>query len=200
MDTARLEAFSDGVFAVAITLLVLEIKVPHSGALGAGLLLLWPSYLAYAISFVVIGAIWINHHVMFEWIVKADLELLLLNTLLLLFIAFLPFATAVLAEAFHQRVDQDIAAAFYGSTLAVIGLFVNFMWRYCSRNPELLSHTITPEQVKAIGKRYALGPMGYAVATLSAFFSPWVSILIFIGLNVFFLWPRRKLEPTPVPK
>ena len=137
---------------------------------------------------------------MFEWIVKADAELLLLNTLLLLFIAFLPFATAVLAEAFHQRVDQDIAAAFYGSTLTVIGLFVNFMWRYCSRNPELLSHTITPEQIKAIGKHYALGPIGYAVAALSAFISPWVSISIFIGLNVFFLWPRPKREPNPVPK
>src|SRR5438552_8047016 len=123
MDTARLEAFSDGVFGVAITLLVLEIKVPHSGALGVGLLLLWPSYLAYAISFVVIGAIWINHHAMFEWIDRVDQNLLLLNTLHLMFIAFLPFSTAVLAEALHSGLNQSTAAAFYSGTLTVIGVF-----------------------------------------------------------------------------
>src|SRR5436853_7399771 len=103
MDTARLEAFSDGVFAVAITLLVLEIKVPHSGARGAGLLLLWPSYLAYVISFVVIGAIWINHHVMFEWIVKADRELLLLNT----FVSSVHCVSAVC----HRRFGGGISPA-----------------------------------------------------------------------------------------
>jgi uncharacterized membrane protein len=195
VDTTRLEAFSDGVFAVAITLLVLEFKVPHDGHLAAGLIALWPSYLAYVISFVVIGAIWINHHVMFEWIIKADQKLLLLNTLLLLFIAFLPFVTAVLAEAFHERVDQDIAAAFYGATLTTIGLCVTFTWRHCSRNPQLLSDTITPRQITAIGKQYALGPLGYGVATASAFVSPWISISIFIALNVFFLWPRRTQEP-----
>jgi uncharacterized membrane protein len=88
VDTDRLEAFSDGVFAIAITLLVLEIKVPPGEALGLGLLHLWPSYLAYGISFIVIGAIWINHHAMFDWIVRADHKLLLLNTLHLMFIAF----------------------------------------------------------------------------------------------------------------
>lgn len=80
MDTNRLEAFSDGVFAIATTLLILEIKVPPGEALGLGLLHLWPSYLAYAIGFIVIGAIWINHHAMFDWIVRADQKLLLLNT------------------------------------------------------------------------------------------------------------------------
>jgi len=95
--TNRLEAFSDGVTAIAITLLVLEITVPPGETLGLGLLHLWPSYLAYAISFVVIGAIWLNHHAMFDLIVRADHCLLLLNTLHLMFIAFLPFPTAVLA-------------------------------------------------------------------------------------------------------
>ena len=86
MDTNRLEAFSDGVFAIAITLLILEIKVPHSGSpLGAELLGLWPSYLAYVTSFIVIGAIWINHHSMFQSIVRVDHKLLLLNTLHLMF-------------------------------------------------------------------------------------------------------------------
>jgi len=90
----------------------LEIKVPPGEALGLGLPHLWPSYLAYATSFIVIGAIWINHHAMFDWIVRADQKLLLPNTLHLMFIAFLPFPTAVLAEAFHTRSGQDVATAF----------------------------------------------------------------------------------------
>jgi len=108
VDTNRLEAFSDGVFAIAITLLVLEIKVPTGEALALGLLHLWPSYLAYAISFIVIGAIWINHHAMFDWIVRADQKLLLLNTLHLMFIAFLPFPTAVLPRRSIRAPDKTL--------------------------------------------------------------------------------------------
>lgn len=191
MDTSRLEAFSDGVFAIAITLLVLEIKVPPGGALAIGLVQLWPSYLAYAISFIVIGAIWINHHAMFDWIVRADQRLLLLNTLHLMFIAFLPFPTAVLAEAFHTNSGQDVAAAFYAGTLTIIGLLVNAMWWYAVSRRELLSDAISPEQAKAIGKRFLIGPTGYGLATILAFVNPWLSISLFIGLNAYFLWPRR---------
>jgi uncharacterized membrane protein len=129
VETTRLEAFSDGVFAIAVTLLILEIKVPPIANLGHGLLQLWPSYLAYSISFIVVGAIWINHHVMFEWIERVDQPLILLNTLHLMFIAFVPFPTAVLAEALHTRVEQSTAAAFYGGTFTVIALFVNAMWK-----------------------------------------------------------------------
>lgn len=191
MDTDRLEAFSDGVFAIAITLLVLDIKVPHIENLGTGLLHLWPSYLAYAISFIVIGAIWINHHMMFDWIVKVDQKLLLLNTLHLMFIAFLPFPTAVMADALHERMSQGIATAFYGATLVVIGLLVNFMWFYSHRTRGLLSDAISPEQARTVSKRYLVGPIGYAVATLGAFISPWIAISLFVALNAFFLWPHR---------
>jgi uncharacterized membrane protein len=193
METNRLQAFSDGVFAIAITLLILEIKVP-SGELAPGLLHLWPSYLAYAISFIVIGAIWINHHAMFDWIARADQKLLLLNTLQLMFIAFLPFPTAVLAEAFHKHAEQQIATAFYAGTLTVIGLMVTFIWRYAASHRELLSDAISPEQASAIGKRFWIGPIGYGLATPLAFVNPWLSIALFIGLNAYFLWPRRPLE------
>lgn len=191
MDTNRIEAFSDGVFAIAITLLVLEIKVPGGEALGPGLLHLWPSYLAYAISFIVIGAIWINHHAMFEWIVRADQRLLFLNTLHLMFIAFLPFPTAVLSEAFHKGSDQDIAAAFYSGTLTIIGVLVNAIWRYAASNKRLLNEAISAEQAKAIGRRFLMGPAGYGLATILAFVNPWLSIALFIGMNVYFLWPHR---------
>jgi uncharacterized membrane protein len=192
VDTNRLEAFSDGVFAIAITLLVLEIKVPPGEALGLGLLHLWPSYLAYAISFIVIGAIWINHHAMFDSIVRADHKLLLLNTLHLMFIAFLPFPTAVLSEALHTRAGQDIATAFYAGTLTVIGLLVSAMWWYAVAHRELLHDAISPDQAKAIGKRFLVGPTGYGVATALAFVNPWLSIGLFVALNVYFLWPRRR--------
>ena len=99
-DTLRLVAFSDGVFAISITLLVLEIKPPNDDkSLLHGLLALWPSYLAYAVTFLFIGQVWANHHVMFDHIRAADRVVLLLNTVLLMAVAFLPFATSVLAEA-----------------------------------------------------------------------------------------------------
>ncbi|MFO1350951.1 MAG: TMEM175 family protein [Gammaproteobacteria bacterium] len=194
METNRLEAFSDGVFAIAITLLILEIKVPPTVNLGTGLLQLWPSYLAYAISFVVIGAIWINHHAMFDWIDRADQKLLLLNTLHLMFIAFLPFPTAVLAEALHSGLNQSTAAAFYSGTLTVIGVFVTVMWNYASKHRELLNGAISPDRAKVIGRRFLIGPSGYALATILAFVNPWISIALFIGLNAYFLWPRH--QPT----
>ncbi|MBV6401462.1 MAG: Potassium channel [Anaerolineales bacterium] len=191
MNKTRVEFFSDGVFAIAITLLVLEIKVPESGNIATGLLNLWPSYLAYAVSFIVIGAIWINHHAMFDWIARIDHQLLLLNTFHLLFIAFLPFPTAVLAEAFHTSSGRDIATAFYAGTLTVIGVLVNAMWWHAASRRELLHEAVSPELARAIGKRFLLGPAGYSLATILAFVNPWLSIAMFIGLNVYFLWPRR---------
>lgn len=198
MDTNRLEAFSDGVFAIAITLLVLEIKVPPPGtALGAELLHLWPSYLAYVVSFLVIGAIWINHHAMFQLIVRVDGTLLLLNVLHLMLIAFLPFPTAVLAEAFHRGMDESVAAAFYGGILTVIGILVNTMWRYAARGDRLLSTHLTATKVRQIGRRFLIGPIVYAIATMVALVLPWLAVLLYILLNVFYLWPRWGHQSAP---
>jgi uncharacterized membrane protein len=198
VETNRLEAFSDGVFAIAITLLVLEIKVPPPGAaLGAELLHLWPSYLAYVVSFLVIGAIWINHHAMFHHIVRVDGTLLLLNVLHLMLIAFLPFPTAVLAEAFHRGTDEPIAAAFYGGILTVIGIFVNLMWRYAARGGGLLSPHITATKIRKLNRQFLVGPTVYAIATLIALVMPWLAVLIFVFLNLFYLWPRWGYKTAP---
>lgn len=198
MDTTRLEAFSDGVFAIAITLLVLEIKVPPPDtALGAELLQLWPSYLAYVVSFLVIGAIWINHHAMFRHIVRVDGTLLLLNVLHLMLIAFLPFPTAVLAEAFHRGTDEPVAAAFYGGILTAIGIFVNAMWRYAAIGHRLLDPHLTAKKARQIGRRFLIGPSVYAIATVVALVAPWLALLIFVLLNVFYLWPRLGRESAP---
>ncbi|MGB7292172.1 MAG: TMEM175 family protein [Thermodesulfobacteriota bacterium] len=193
MDTNRLEAFSDGVFAIAITLLVLEIKVPLSGsALGRELLILWPSYLAYVISFIVIGAIWINHHAMFDHIRRADHTLLLLNTIHLMFIAFIPFPTAVLAQALHDGTNEPIATSFYGGTLTVIGILVTFMWYYAAYEHRLLGENISHDEAKRNTRRFLVGPVCYGIGTLVALIVPWLALALYIALNVFFLWRRHE--------
>lgn len=114
-DTVRVVAFSDAVLAITITLLVLEIEPPGDDRpLLHGLLALWPSYLAYAVTFLFIGQVWANHHVMFDHIRTADRVILLLNTLLLMVVAFLPFATSVLAGALRSGSGQRTAVVFYG--------------------------------------------------------------------------------------
>ena len=121
----RLVAFSDGVFAITITLLVLEIRPPTDGTnLLHDLVALWPSYLAYALTFLFIGQVWANHHVMFDHIRAADRVVLLLNTLLLMVVAFLPFATSVLADALRSGDGQRTAVAFYGIAFGVTALTI----------------------------------------------------------------------------
>jgi uncharacterized membrane protein len=192
VDTDRIESFSDGVFAFAITVLVLAIGVPDVGSpLGPALLRLWPSYLAYLLSFVVIGAIWINHHAMFRHIVRGDPWILIFNLLQLLLIAFLPFPTAVLARAFSSSVDEPLATAFYGATLAVLGLLVVATWAYASRDHRLLDDRITPEKARLLLRRYLIGPIAYSIAAIIGLVVPWLALGIFVALDVYFLWPRR---------
>jgi uncharacterized membrane protein len=134
-DTARLVAFSDAVFAITITLLVLEIKPPGDYTnLLHDLAALWPSYLAYAVTFLFIGQVWANHHVMFDHIRAADRLLLLLNTLLLMSVAFLPFATSVLAGALRSGDGRRTAVVFYGIAFDVTALMFNAVWQYASRH------------------------------------------------------------------
>jgi uncharacterized membrane protein len=179
---------------------VLEIKVPPPDtALGAELLHLWPSYLAYVVSFLVIGAIWIKHHAMFQHIVRVDGTLLLLNVLHLMLIAFLPFPTAVLAEAFHRGTDEPIAAAFYGGILTVVGIFVNAMWRYAACGYRLIDTHLTAKKVRQIERQFLVGPIVYAIATVVALVVPWLAVLLFILLNLFYLWPRWSHGNAPSP-
>jgi uncharacterized membrane protein len=153
-DPARLVAFSDAVFAISITLLVLEIRPPADyGNLLHGLLALWPSYLAYAVTFLFVGQVWANHHVMFDRIRAADRVVLLLNTLLLMAVAFLPFATSVLAGAFRSGQGERTAVVFYGIAFWVTALTFNAVWQYASRNG-LLSDALDSAGARAIGRRF----------------------------------------------
>jgi uncharacterized membrane protein len=162
-DTMRLVAFSDAVFAITVTLLVLEIKPPADYTnLLHGLLELWPSYLAYAVTFLFIGQLWANHHVMFDHIRAADRVVLLLNTLLLMAVAFLPFATSVLAGSMRSGDGERTAVVFYGIAFVLAALTFNAVWQYASRHG-LLTETLDPAGATAIGRRFQL-----ALAWLSA--------------------------------
>jgi uncharacterized membrane protein len=122
---------------------------------------------------------------------------LLLNVLHLMLIAFLPFPTAVLAEAFHRGTDEPIAAAFYGGILTVIGIFVNAMWRYAAHEYRLIDTRLAAKKVRKIRGQFLVGPIVYAIATIVALVMPWLAVLIFVFLNLFYLWPRWGYKPTP---
>jgi uncharacterized membrane protein len=188
--TGRVEAFSDGIFAIAITLLVLEIRVPEDTAhLLRELGNLWSSYLAYVISFLLIGLIWANHHVMFEHIRRTDRMLLFLNTLLLMNVAFLPFVTAVLAAALRAGDGQRVAVVFYGLALVVGGVFFNAIWEYARRGHRLLRPSLSPRNARVVSRRFLLGPTLYAVGTVLGALLPVLGIVVFAGLILFYWLP-----------
>src|SRR5919197_3311863 len=134
METARLETFSDGVFAIAITLLVLLFDVPELSegqSLGHVLAHQWPQYASYAVSFVTIGIIWVNHHTLFRHIVRVDRVFLFINVLFLMCVAFIPYPTAVVAR-FVRSGDARAAAVLYGITITAMALSFNLLWQYCA--------------------------------------------------------------------
>lgn len=193
-ETARIEAFSDGVFAIAITLLVLDLKVPHDMAEGRDLLAAlfnqWPAYLAFVTSFATIGIMWLNHHRMFTLIKRADDGLLLLNSLLLLGITFVPFPTALVA-AYVQRRGDRVAALVYSGTFTVIAVVFNLLWGYACHRHRLLHSRADPAMVRAITRAYAFGPPLYLLSFGLAWVSVPASLATNVALALFFALPNR---------
>jgi uncharacterized membrane protein len=195
-DTTRLVTFSDGVFAISITLLVLEIRPPGDNRdLLNGLLDLWPSYLAYALTFLFIGQVWVNHHVMFDHIRAANRAVLLLNTLLLMVVAFLPFATSVLAGALRDGHGERTAVVFYGITFAVTALTFNAVWRYACRR-RLLSDALGPAGATAIGRRFQLALAWLAIGALLGAALPILGVIVIAAFNAFYWLPIRGESPS----
>ena len=192
-ETSRIEAFSDGMFAIAITLLILEIKVPDStqGPLAAALLRQWPSYLAFFLSFAYIGVMWMNHHRMFTHIRHSNDTLLVLNLLLLLGVTAVPFPTAVLASRLGTP-DQRAAAVFYNTVFIVIAVFFNVMWRYAV-SQQLLDKSLS-HSAAMISRQYAVGPLMYALCLLLAWVDVRLSIAVNVGLALFFGLPPGLLK------
>jgi uncharacterized membrane protein len=194
-ETGRVEAFSDGVFSIALTLLILDIKVPPADQLkGASLfdelLRQWPIYLAFVTSFVSILIMWANHHNMFKYIKRTDNNFLLLNGLLLLGVTVFPFTTSLLAE-YLGKPEQKTATAVYSSVTLLIAFAYNFMWWYATSNFRLLDRKTDPAFVRETNRQYAFGPVLYALAFIFAFINVAVSLAIYIGLMIFFALPRR---------
>jgi uncharacterized membrane protein len=185
VTTTRLEAFSDGVFAIAATLLILN--VAESGSpLSHALLSIWPSYVAYAVSFMTIGVIWINHHMVMDQVGRVDRLFLLINVAFLMLIAFIPFPTRLLAQ--HITSEGARAAAIsYGITLTITAILFNVMWRYAAHRGRLLRADADARVVQGIGRSYLAGPITYFAATLVALVSPLLGAALFAAIALFYV-------------
>ncbi|MGA2469923.1 MAG: TMEM175 family protein [Solirubrobacteraceae bacterium] len=192
--TDRLETFSDGVFAVAITLLVLGLKVhAPAGQLTAKLAAAWPYYATYAVSFLTIGIIWMNHHAQFDRIERADRTLMLLNLLLLLCVTVIPFPTGLLAGHFSAPSDQHIAAAVYAGTLLAMSLafFSTYIW---ATRAKLFRESIAARHTGYLLRRNGAGMLGYVAALAVAFVSAPVSLALCGAVAVYYIHPGRRLD------
>jgi uncharacterized membrane protein len=188
-ETGRIEAFSDGVFAIAVTLLVLEVRVPHlqdggaGGSLARALMAQWPSYVALVTSFFTILVMWANHHRIFQLVRKVDAPFLYANGLLLLVVTVVPFPTAVLAEYFRKP-GATTAAAVYAGTFVLCGLAYQLLWRAAIAGRRLLRPDYSEERIQEIHRRYWLGVPGYLAATGAAFVSVDLTVGICVALLV----------------
>jgi uncharacterized membrane protein len=184
--TGRLEAFSDGVFAIAATLLVLEFSVGSGHDLGHQLLHIWPAYLAYVTSFVTIGIIWINHHHTVSLMGRTDRTMLFLNNLLLLTIAFLPFPTKLVGDYLH-RTGEQAAALAYAGTLVLMAVLHQLWWQYARRGRRLIGDGVPEAALRAVDRAYAPGVPMYFITFVIAFFSPLAAVIVTFAIAAFYL-------------
>ena len=193
MGKVRLEAFSDGVFAIAITLLVLNLAVPEFGRLGEGglagaLAREWPAFAAFGVSFAVIGIIWVNHHAIFHAIRGVDRTLLFLNLLLLATVVFMPYPTALMSHAFEAGRDQKLATAIYGATSTAMGMGFNVLWLYLDRHRDLLEEPFRTSGTLSVLWRSGMGTILYVATIGLAFINPYVCLVVFAALAVFYVF------------
>ena len=187
--TGRVDAFSDGVFAIAITLLILEIKVPHAGAEGGlwrGLAALWPSYVAFVLSFFVILIMWVNHHELMRLVRGVTYPFLFANGLVLITVTFVPFPTAILAEHLSS-VDNGPAVAFYCGTFILNSLSWGVLLWAILRD-DLFRDDVDQETISRIRRAYIAGPPVYVIATVLALVRPWWGLAL--NVSLWLLWIR----------
>lgn len=192
-DTGRLEALSDGVFAIAMTLLILGVPVPLRNELKPGMTLLglmfgsyrWLSMVTYAISFTTILVMWVNHHSMFQFLARIDRGFAFINGALLMLIVFVNYPTALVAN-FAGTPEATLAAVTYSTTLAVTAILYNALWRWASSGRRLLARDVVQDEVALITRQYRIGPLLYLLALGLAFVSPWLSVALNAGLALYF--------------
>ncbi len=199
-DTARTEAFSDGVFAIAITLLVLDIGVPESdfNHLWLGIAHQWPSYLGYATSFLTVGGIWLVHHGIFRRLQYANRRVMEINLVLLMAISFLPFPTKLMAEAIRDPSAERAAVIFYGASLLVISLLFSALWGSVASDRSLLKPEVSEKEVNAIARATTPNLGFYLAVIVLAFLAPKVAAFGYLVIAIVAaLRARGDDAPTP---
>lgn len=201
-ETNRIEAFSDGIFAISATLLILEVKIPNQLTVNAGglviaLINLWPSYLAYITSFTTILVFWAHHHWIFSLIQRSDHSLVYWNGILLLVVTFIPFPTGLLAE-YLLHPQSKIAACIYTGNFLIVSLAFHGLWRHISKEKRLLaieSSLVEENSYDRISQHYRLGPACYLIAFLASFVSEVISVSLCLIIAICFAvraWPLEK--------
>jgi uncharacterized membrane protein len=199
--TGRLVAFSDGVFAIAITLLVLDLAVPardhvRSGGLASALGHQWPSYFAYLVSFLVIGIIWVNHHTMFSKVDRVDRLVLFANLLLLLFVSALPFPTRLLAEYLTSGSDAHTAAAVYSATMLAMGVAFSALWIAVTRDVGLLNENVDATASRAALRRFGVGNLAYLATVGLSFVNAILTLSVHAALALYYCFDQLA-TPNP---
>jgi uncharacterized membrane protein len=191
MNASRLEAFSDGVFAIAATLLVLELKVPHVAGtdLAAAVLGQWPAYIAYLVSFLTIGIIWVNHHALFAHVKRVDRTLLFLNLALLMAASAIPFPTALVGEYALDPEAAPIAAAVYGVVAVLMSIAFSAVWLHVTRGTRLLGGNLDPRRARREGALFSIGLLAYGAGVGLAFIAPTASLVLYGLIAVFYIFP-----------
>lgn len=190
MEKNRIEAFSDGVIAIIITLLVLELKVPHiEGEINSGIILttltsLLPKFLSWALSFFMVLIMWVNHHRIFTELKSSDNGLLWINGLLLFTMSFVPFPTAFMGDFF----SQPLAISFFGICLAVVGFSFFLLRLYLYKNPELYKESSNSQKNRKLLKRTILGPLLYLLGAVLAFVDVYTAFAVYFFIPIYFIF------------
>jgi uncharacterized membrane protein len=194
LRTSRMEALSDGIFAIASTLLVLDLAIPAvSSDVGRSLLHQWPTYLAYLVSFATIGNAWLNHSVITEYLERADAILLRLNLVLLFFVSVLPFPTHMLADYLSNSSAERIAVTVYGLNLLAIGAFTSLTWHYALAE-HLIRRDNSEDDVRAISAKLDPSLASYAVAIGIGLLWPQVAVVLYLAIALFVIIPFRAVS------
>lgn len=207
MSTSRFEAFSDGVFAIAMTLLVVDLKMPElaqstPSEAASKLLAIWPQALSFITSFSVIGVIWLNHHTLFHFLKRVDRAILILNLALLLCVAFIPYATSVMSHYAHFQ----SVVVFFGLVLALTGAVYNVLWFYIVRQFIIPERLLPRDYLRVSSIRIAVWPLVYVLAAALSLISTALSIALYVLIPICYLLPGpldkglREARPRPPPE
>jgi uncharacterized membrane protein len=188
VNTSRLEAFSDGVFAVAITLLVLQFTVPEvqSGKLLAKILSQWPQLITYIATFLTVGVVWVNHHTIFRNLRAVDRTIQFINLVLLMTVVLLPYPTALLGRYLNSGADGSVAAAFYAVVMTAMSIAFQCLVAWALTHPQLLRPEIHAAPLRTVLPRFALGLFTYAISIGLAFVNTWLVVALYAFTAIYY--------------